>query len=73
MRAANSRTGLEYVADLREVFASAAYTQAEIAACVCAPRTIKVKNDQNFFSKVIRGGKLCVYSYNPETKQQSSQ
>jgi len=60
------------VADVSEVCASAAYTWAEVAACVCAPGTVKVRNDQNFLSKVITGEKPSVYSYNTETKQQSS-
>jgi hypothetical protein len=42
-RATHSRTGLEYVADLSVVCASAAYTWAEVAACVCAPGTVSQK------------------------------
>jgi histone-lysine N-methyltransferase SETMAR len=33
----------------------------------------QVKNDPDFLSKVITGGDSCIYGYDPETKQQSSQ
>lgn len=45
--------------------------QGRVEACVALKE--EFQNDPNFFSKVITGDESWCYSYDPETKQQSSQ
>jgi hypothetical protein len=40
---------------------------------VCTEIHQLASNDETFLSRVITGDDSCVYGYNPETKQQSSQ
>jgi len=40
---------------------------------VCTELQKAVRHDPNFLSRVITGDESCLYDYDPETKQQSSQ
>jgi hypothetical protein len=40
---------------------------------ICSELKEQIENDISFISTVITGEESCVYGYDPETKQQSSQ
>jgi hypothetical protein len=57
----------------RFVFRLLSNNQKAHHVSVCFDLKEWIENDLNFVSTIITGDKSCVYGYNPETTQQSSQ